>query len=215
MTFFLQEASPPKLSQMADVTAGTYYEEEILKMELHILKVGQILVVCQFFIIIFLNMCFYLFLLQTLGWYVRPETAIYWLTLYFQLASMKKGSDVLEPQFPLDVFLQMTRVGFHWTWWIYQVANLSRSNTEDAQFAVWAVDWSVIWNVSAFYLSSWTSVFFTWTHWTSSIMCWPPLYSHILFNRIQLKKFQVRVFFSPLFSKAANWQHLTQVPYCK
>lgn len=40
---FLQEASPLKLSQMAYVTAGTYYEEEILQMELIILKVGQIL----------------------------------------------------------------------------------------------------------------------------------------------------------------------------
>lgn len=35
----LQEACPPKLSQMAYVTAGTYYEEEILQMELIILKV--------------------------------------------------------------------------------------------------------------------------------------------------------------------------------
>lgn len=35
----LQEACPPKLSQMAYVTAGTYYEEEILQMELIVLKV--------------------------------------------------------------------------------------------------------------------------------------------------------------------------------
>lgn len=40
---FLQEASQPKLSQMAYVTAGTYDEEEILQMELIILKVRQIL----------------------------------------------------------------------------------------------------------------------------------------------------------------------------
>lgn len=38
---FLQEASQPKLSQIADVTAGTYFEEEILQMESIILKVGQ------------------------------------------------------------------------------------------------------------------------------------------------------------------------------
>lgn len=43
LNLFLQEASQPKLSQMAYVTAGTYYEEEILQMELIILKVGQIL----------------------------------------------------------------------------------------------------------------------------------------------------------------------------
>lgn len=36
----LQEGSQPKLSDMAYVTAGTYYEEEILQMELIILKVG-------------------------------------------------------------------------------------------------------------------------------------------------------------------------------
>lgn len=36
----------------------------------------------------------------------------------------------------------------------------------------------------------WTSACFTWTLWTSSIMCWPPPYSHILFNRKRLKKFQ-------------------------
>lgn len=40
---FLQEASQPKLSQMAYVTAGTYYEDEILQMELTILNVGHIL----------------------------------------------------------------------------------------------------------------------------------------------------------------------------
>lgn len=55
------------------------------------------------------------FLIQDLGWYLCPETAISWLTLYFQLASMKKQSDVLEPLFPRDTFLQMTRVGFHLT----------------------------------------------------------------------------------------------------
>lgn len=41
--FLLQEACPPKLTQMAYVTAGTYYEEEILQMELIILKVIQVM----------------------------------------------------------------------------------------------------------------------------------------------------------------------------
>ncbi|AWP21318.1 putative G1/S-specific cyclin-E2-like isoform 4 [Scophthalmus maximus] len=35
----MEEACPPKLWQMAYITAGTYYKEEILKMELIILKV--------------------------------------------------------------------------------------------------------------------------------------------------------------------------------
>lgn len=80
----VEEASPPKLSQMAYVTAGTYYEEEILQMELIILK--------------------------ALGWRLCPETAVSWLTVHLQLAWMKKQSDVLEPQFPQDIFLQMTRL---------------------------------------------------------------------------------------------------------
>lgn len=37
-----QEAYPPKLAQMAYITAETYYEEEILQMELIILKVSLI-----------------------------------------------------------------------------------------------------------------------------------------------------------------------------
>lgn len=37
-----QEARPPKVSQMAYVTAGTYYEAEILQMELIILKVTML-----------------------------------------------------------------------------------------------------------------------------------------------------------------------------
>lgn len=56
---------------------------------------------------------FNLFILQALGWNLCPETAISWLTLFLQLASMKKQSDVLEPQFPQDIFLQMTCVSFH------------------------------------------------------------------------------------------------------
>nr|XP_046273434.1 G1/S-specific cyclin-E2-like isoform X2 [Scatophagus argus]XP_046273435.1 G1/S-specific cyclin-E2-like isoform X2 [Scatophagus argus] len=80
----MEEACPPKLSQMAYVTAGTYYEEEILQMELIILK--------------------------ALGWNLCPETAVSWLKLYFQMASMNSNSDLLEPQFPQDVYEQITRL---------------------------------------------------------------------------------------------------------
>lgn len=47
---YLQEACPPKISQMAYVTAGTYYEEEILQMELIILKVIQVMPQLMIFI---------------------------------------------------------------------------------------------------------------------------------------------------------------------
>ncbi|XP_070777424.1 G1/S-specific cyclin-E2-like [Enoplosus armatus] len=80
----MEEACPPKLSQMAYVTAGTYYEEEILQMELIILK--------------------------ALSWNLCPETAVSWLKLYFQMASMNTNSDLLEPQFPQDAYIQMTRL---------------------------------------------------------------------------------------------------------
>ncbi|XP_073340381.1 G1/S-specific cyclin-E2-like [Pagrus major] len=80
----MEEACPPKLSQMAYVTAGTYYEDEILQMELIILK--------------------------ALKWNLCPETAVSWLKLYFQMASMNTNSDLLEPQIPQDVYVQMTRL---------------------------------------------------------------------------------------------------------
>uniref|UniRef100_A0A3B4U3R0 Cyclin E2 n=1 Tax=Seriola dumerili TaxID=41447 RepID=A0A3B4U3R0_SERDU len=80
----MEEARPPKLSQMAYVTAGTYYEDEILQMELIILK--------------------------ALRWNLCPETAVSWLKLYLQVASMNVNSDLLEPQFPHDAYVQMTRL---------------------------------------------------------------------------------------------------------
>ncbi|XP_039977928.1 G1/S-specific cyclin-E2-like [Xiphias gladius] len=80
----MEEACPPRLSQMAYVTAGTYYEDEILQMELIILK--------------------------ALRWNLCPETAVSWLKLYFQTASMDANSDLLDPQFPRDAYVQMTRL---------------------------------------------------------------------------------------------------------
>ncbi|XP_041810837.1 G1/S-specific cyclin-E2-like [Chelmon rostratus] len=80
----MEEACPPKLSQMAYVTAGTCYEDEILQMELIILK--------------------------ALSWNLCPETAVSWLKLYFQMASMNTDSDLLEPQFSQDAYIQMTRL---------------------------------------------------------------------------------------------------------
>ncbi|XP_029299540.1 G1/S-specific cyclin-E2-like isoform X2 [Cottoperca gobio] len=80
----MEEPCPPKLSQMAYVTAGTYYEDEILQMELIILK--------------------------ALKWNLCPETAVSWLKLYFQMASMTTDSDLLESQFPQEAYIQMTRL---------------------------------------------------------------------------------------------------------
>uniref|UniRef100_A0A3P8TL78 Cyclin E2 n=1 Tax=Amphiprion percula TaxID=161767 RepID=A0A3P8TL78_AMPPE len=52
----------------------------------------------------------FLLVLQTLKWNLCPETALSWLNLYFQIASMSPNSDLLEPQFPQDTYLLMTRL---------------------------------------------------------------------------------------------------------
>ncbi|XP_072226151.1 G1/S-specific cyclin-E2-like [Leuresthes tenuis] len=80
----MEEACPPKLAHMADVTAGTYYEEEILQMELIVLK--------------------------ALHWNLCPETAASWLNLYFQTASVSSDSELLERRFPEEDYLLMTRL---------------------------------------------------------------------------------------------------------
>ncbi|XP_029023312.1 G1/S-specific cyclin-E2-like isoform X2 [Betta splendens] len=80
----MEEANPPKLSEMACVTAGAFYEDEILKMELIIL--------------------------QALNWSLRSETALSWLRLFLQIASMNVTSELLESQFPPEVYVQMTRL---------------------------------------------------------------------------------------------------------
>lgn len=71
--------------------------------------------------------------MQALGWNLCPETAVSWLTLYFQMASMNTNSDLLEPQFPLDVYVQMTRVGvrIHLFKSIHNDTNLKSSDTFD------------------------------------------------------------------------------------
>lgn len=107
---------------MAYVTAGTYYEQEILQMELIILKV-ILLQECLYFVSVFFiinqwedfNLNVFVLVLQALHWNLCPETAVSWMKLYFQMASMNSNSDLLESQFPQDAYVQMTRVGvFEW-----------------------------------------------------------------------------------------------------
>ncbi|XP_069572848.1 G1/S-specific cyclin-E2-like [Brachyistius frenatus] len=83
----LEETCPPKLSEMAYVTADTYLEKEISDMELVILK--------------------------ELKWLLRPNTPLCWLTLYFQMASLRPPvtiADMMEPQYPQDAYIVMTRL---------------------------------------------------------------------------------------------------------
>ncbi|XP_071378854.1 G1/S-specific cyclin-E2-like [Centroberyx affinis] len=80
----MEEIYPPKLAEFAYVTDGACLEDHILQMELIILK--------------------------ALNWNLCPETAVSWLKLYIQMASMNDNSDLLDPQFPQDVYAQATRL---------------------------------------------------------------------------------------------------------
>lgn len=68
--------------------------------------------------------------MQALGWNLCPETALSWLTLYFQLASMNKKSDLLEPQFPQDVYVQMTRVSVQFFIFFLSIRNDKKAKAE-------------------------------------------------------------------------------------
>lgn len=57
-----------------------------------------------------LELFYFPLVLQALSWNLSPETAVSWLKLYFQVASMNTNSDLLEPQFPQDTYIQMTRL---------------------------------------------------------------------------------------------------------
>ncbi|KAM3858588.1 G1/S-specific cyclin-E2-like [Diretmus argenteus] len=80
----MEEIYPPKIAELAYVTDGTCLENEILQMELIILK--------------------------ALNWNLCPETAVSWLKLYIQMATMNDHSDLLEPQFPQDLYIQVTQL---------------------------------------------------------------------------------------------------------
>ncbi|KAM9838866.1 G1/S-specific cyclin-E2-like [Aulostomus maculatus] len=80
----MEETCPPKLSQMVYIAADTYFEHEILQMELMVLK--------------------------ALRWNLCPETAVSWLKLFFQMASVSCHTDLLEQQFPRDAYVEMTQL---------------------------------------------------------------------------------------------------------
>lgn len=80
----LEEIYPPKLHEFAYVTDGACDEEEILTMELIVLK--------------------------ALKWELCPETVISWLKLYAQVDSLKDSPNFLIPQFSQEVFIQITQL---------------------------------------------------------------------------------------------------------
>ncbi|MGH0141280.1 UNVERIFIED_CONTAM: hypothetical protein FKN15_078004 [Acipenser sinensis] len=80
----IEEIYPPKLHELAYITDGACAEEEILDMELIVLK--------------------------ALNWDLCPETVISWLKLYIQMASLKEEPNILLPQFSQDTFIQVAQL---------------------------------------------------------------------------------------------------------
>ncbi|KAM4704939.1 G1/S-specific cyclin-E2 [Rhinophrynus dorsalis] len=80
----LEEIYPPKLHEFAYVTDGACSEEDILQMELIILK--------------------------ALKWELCPVTAISWLNLYLQVSSLKESPKLLLPQYSQTEFIQIAQI---------------------------------------------------------------------------------------------------------
>ncbi|XP_072535009.1 G1/S-specific cyclin-E2 [Salminus brasiliensis] len=80
----MEEIYPPKLQEFAYVTDGACDEEEILEMELVMLK--------------------------ALNWQLCPETVISWLKLYAQVDSLKESPNFLVPQFSQETYIQITQL---------------------------------------------------------------------------------------------------------
>ncbi|KAJ8411627.1 hypothetical protein AAFF_G00164350 [Aldrovandia affinis] len=80
----IEEIYPPKLHEFAYVTDGACNEDEIIEMELIMLK--------------------------ALNWDLCPETVISWLKLYIQMAALKDKPNVLEPQFSQETYVQVTQL---------------------------------------------------------------------------------------------------------
>ncbi|KAM3928383.1 G1/S-specific cyclin-E2 [Leptodactylus fuscus] len=77
----LEEIYPPKLHEFAYVTDGACSEDDIIEMELIILK--------------------------ALKWELSPVTAIAWLNLFLQVSSLRDSPKLLLPQYSQEQFIQI------------------------------------------------------------------------------------------------------------
>ncbi|KAM6153622.1 G1/S-specific cyclin-E1 isoform 1-T1 [Erethizon dorsatum] len=80
----LEEIYPPKLHQFAYVTDGACSGDEILTMELVIM--------------------------QALKWRLSPLTIVSWLNVYMQVAYLNDVYEVLLPQYPQQIFIQIAEL---------------------------------------------------------------------------------------------------------
>nr|XP_037856193.1 G1/S-specific cyclin-E2 isoform X5 [Chlorocebus sabaeus] len=80
----LEEIYAPKLQEFAYVTDGACSEEDILRMELIILK--------------------------ALKWELCPVTIVSWLNLFLQVDALKDAPKVLLPQYSQETFIQIAQL---------------------------------------------------------------------------------------------------------
>ncbi|XP_010889714.2 G1/S-specific cyclin-E1 [Esox lucius] len=80
----VEEIYPPKVHQFAYVTDGACTEDEILSMELIVMK--------------------------ELNWSLCPLTPVSWLNIYMQVAYLKESDQVLVPQYPQATFVQIAEL---------------------------------------------------------------------------------------------------------
>uniref|UniRef100_A0A8D3AQS0 Cyclin E1 n=1 Tax=Scophthalmus maximus TaxID=52904 RepID=A0A8D3AQS0_SCOMX len=80
----VEEMYPPKVHQFAYVTDEACTEDEILSMEIIIMK--------------------------ELKWSLSPQTPISWLNVYMQVAYLKETDDLLIPKYPQATFTQIAEL---------------------------------------------------------------------------------------------------------
>lgn len=80
----MEEMYPPKVHQFAYVTDEVCTEDEILNMEVIIMK--------------------------ELNWGLSPQTAISWLNVYMQVAYLKDTEELLIPRYPQATFTQIAKL---------------------------------------------------------------------------------------------------------
>ncbi|XP_056134895.1 G1/S-specific cyclin-E1 [Lampris incognitus] len=80
----VEEMYPPKVHQFAYVTDEACTEDEILSMELIIMK--------------------------ELKWSLSPQTPISWLNIYMQMAYLKETEELLIPRYPQATFTQIAEL---------------------------------------------------------------------------------------------------------
>lgn len=80
----LEEIYPPKLHQFAYITDGACTEDEIVCMELIIMK--------------------------ALKWCLTPMTVVSWLNIYLQVAYIRELQHFLLPQYPQETYIQIVEL---------------------------------------------------------------------------------------------------------